>query len=38
MLEYWNNGLKAHNFCVSIKGFWINSYEFSMNVLILQGG
>jgi hypothetical protein len=37
MLEYWNNGLKTHNFCVWIKGFGINSYEFSMNVLIGSG-
>jgi len=38
MLEYWNNGLKAHDFYVWIKGFGINSNEFPMNVLILQGG
>jgi len=37
MLEYWNNGLKAHDFCVWIKGFGINSYRFSMNVLIGSG-
>jgi len=37
MLEYSNNGLKAHNFCVWIKGVGINSYEFYMNVLIGSG-
>ena len=37
MLEYWNNGLKTHNFFVWIKGFGINTYEFSMNVLIGSG-
>jgi len=31
MLEYWNNGLKAHNFCVWIKGFGINFDCFSVN-------
>ena len=38
MLEYWKNGLEAHDFSVWIKGFGINSFEFSMEVLILQGG
>jgi hypothetical protein len=34
MMEKWNIGLKTHNFGVWIKVFGINSYEFSMNILI----
>jgi hypothetical protein len=38
-LEYWNTGileywLKPHNFCIWVKAFGINFYDFSMDVLI----
>jgi len=38
-LEYWNTAileywLKPHNFCIWVKAFGINFYDFSMDVFI----
>jgi hypothetical protein len=37
MLEYWNIGLKSHDFCVEIQGFRVNFHHFTVDVHVWAG-